>query len=119
MEPTGAAGGRRLDRWDRGLEDSREETWLLGAECKDERLSGMTTTGMISTLASGTRVVVLVEKERSEDMLLRSWSEMRAALWIRRCCDPGFEAIDVRSDLEMGELAERRDLFFSVCRSIR
>jgi hypothetical protein len=74
---------------------------------------------MISTLGCSALVVVLVEKEMSEDTLRRSWSEIRAALWMRRCCDSTLDTTGIRSDFVMGELADRKEFLFSVCRSVR
>lgn len=64
-------------------------------------------------------VVAPAARERSDEMLRRSCSDMRAALCTKRCCESGFDASDVRSDLVIGELAERSELLFSVCRNNR
>lgn len=63
--------------------------------------------------------MALAGTEVSDAMLLRTCSVIRASLWTRRCWESGLETSDVRADLVTGELVERRDCLFPVCRSFR
>lgn len=85
---------------------------------KDERRSGMTTTGTTSTFWCGASDVGAAGTDISGAMFLRSSSVIRAALCTNRCCVSGPEAIDACSNFVTGELAERNENRFSVCRKI-
>lgn len=63
--------------------------------------------------------MVFVEKEMSDDILRRSCSDIRPALWTRRCCccESELDTVEVRPEFVTGELADRRDFLLSVCRS--
>jgi hypothetical protein len=119
LPPSGAVVGRRLEPCERVIE------WFLllaPEDFKDDRRSGITTTGIISCsccfLLRGLEFE-LTGTEMSDVTLHRFWFDIRPDLCTSRRWEPPSEVIELRFEFGTGELADRNDGFFSVCRRVR